>query len=182
MNEQSLYQERGPVWASWLGIMAIVFGIFLTAMHGNEVLSHIVYKPGTAAVQDIPINCREDELIEEGLSFAECNLMGTTVKNVIVSSPEWFRNFHITLSAVGVVMAIISIVMGILLLDFRAWIVKPAIFVFGSLLAIDMISFLAIVNTGPLLRAMYLWDTLLWALIHVVLMSATMAGQHLNSD
>ena len=30
-------QFKGPVWASWLGVISIVFGIFLTASHGNEL-------------------------------------------------------------------------------------------------------------------------------------------------
>lgn len=179
-NNQSkaVSASRYPAWASWVGIMAIVFGIFLTALHGNEVLTHIVYEPDTAAMHDLPIDCEADELAEEGITLEECNLMGTTVKNVILSSPDWFRSFHIQLSAVGVIVAIFSIFIGIALVDFRSWAVKPAILTFGALLVIDVIGFLAVVNTGPLLRAMYLWDILLWALIHLILVAGTLAGSH----
>ena len=169
---------ESPLWAGWLGIMAIVFGIMLTASHGNEVLTHIVYAPDTAAVHDLPIKCKPDELEEEGISLDECNLMGTNVKNVILSSPDWFRGFHITLSAIGTVIAILSVIVGIALVDYRKCIVKPAIGIFGVLLVIDVINFLAVVNTGPLLRAMYLQDTLLWAVIHLMLVAAALAGYH----
>jgi hypothetical protein len=176
--EASRVNSFQPAWTSWLGVMAILFGIFLTAAHGNQVLSHLVYEPDSAAMHDISIDCEEDELEEEGITLEECNLMGTTVKNVILSSPDWFRDFHIGLSAVGIVVALVSVFVGILLVDYRSWVVKPAIVVFGALLAIDMIGFLTVVNTGPLLRAMYLWDILLWALIHLVMTAGALAGFH----
>ena len=178
MNTTNQGGVESPLWSGWLGIMAIVFGIMLTASHGTEVLSHIVYKPDTAAVHDLPIKCKPDELEEEGISMDECNLMGTTVKNIILSSPDWFRSFHITISAIGTVLAILSVFIGIALVDFRKCIIKPSIVIFGSLLAIDVIRFLAVVNTGPLLRAMYLQDTLLWAVIHLMLIAAALAGYH----
>mgnify|MGYP006157039015 CR=1 FL=1 len=161
--------------SAWLGIMAIVFGVFLAAMHGNEMLTHFVYAPDTAAMYDLPVDCEEDELAEEGITLEECNLMGTTVKSVILSSPDWFHDFYIGLSAVGVVMAVLSIIVGIMLVDYRRWIAVPAVMTFGSLLLIDVIAFLAVINTGPLLRAMYLWDILLWALIHLSMTAAALA-------
>lgn len=175
---QSNQTVGAPFWASWIGVMAIIFGVYLTAVHGNEVLTHVVYAPDTAAVHDIPIDCEEDELIEEGITLEECNLMGTNVKNIILSSPDWFRGFHITLAAIGTIVAIFSVFIGIALVDFRSWVIRPAILTFGTLLAIDVIGFLAVVNTGPLLRAMYLSDILLWALIHFMLTAAVLAGHH----
>ncbi|HSR63622.1 MAG TPA: hypothetical protein VLN56_09480 [Gammaproteobacteria bacterium] len=169
---------EGPGWASWLGIMAIAFGIYLAAVHGTEVLSQIVYAPDTAAVHDVPIDCEEEELVEEGISLEECNLMGTTAKNVILSSPDWFRSFHIGLSAIGTIIAIVSVFIGIALVDYRKGVVVPAILTFGLLLAIDIIGFLAVVNAGPLLRAMYLSDTLLWSLIHLIMIAGLLAGFH----
>lgn len=157
-----------------LGIMAIVFGIFLAAMHGNEILTHFVYAPDTAAIHDLPVDCDDDELEEEGISLEECNLMGVAVKHVILSSPDWFREFYIGLSVVGVVLAALSICVGILLVDYRRWVVTPAVLTFGSLLLVDLIAFLALINTGPLLRAMYLWDVLLWALIHLSMTAAAL--------
>lgn len=179
---QSNQLNEAPFWATWVGTMAIIFGVFLTAVHGTEVLSHIVYKPGTAAVQGIPVDCESDELAEEGISLEECNLMGTTVKNVILSSPDWFRSFHIGLAAAGTIVAVFSVFIGIGLVDYRRWIIKPAIITFGLLLTIDVTAFLAIVNTGPLLRAMYLADILLWAVIHLMLTAAILAGYHMSEQ
>ena len=56
----------GPAWASWLGIVAVIFGILQTAEHGNEWMTQKVIAPGTAAVQGIAPRCPEDELVEEG--------------------------------------------------------------------------------------------------------------------
>ncbi|HKK15832.1 MAG TPA: hypothetical protein VJ981_03935 [Gammaproteobacteria bacterium] len=179
---QSNQVNEAPFWASWIGILAIIFGIFLTAVHGTEVLSHVVYAPDTAAVHDIPIDCKEDELDEEGISLEECRLMGTTVKNVILSSPDWFRSFYIGLTTLGTIVAVFSVFIGIALVDYRSWIIKPAILTFGALLAIDVTAFLAVVNTGPLLRAMYLGDILLWALIHLIMTAALMAGYHQSEN
>jgi len=181
-NNQLNAETEGPPWAGWLGIMAIAFGIYLSAVHGTEVLSHIVYAPDTAAVHDVPIDCEEEELVEEGISLEECNQMGTTVKNVILSSPDWFRSFHIGLSVIGTIVAIISVFIGIALVDYRKGIVVPAILTFGLLLAIDITGFLAVVNTGPLLRAMYLSDTLLWSLIHLIMIAGLLAGLHSQSE
>tara|TARA_B110000858_G_scaffold3502_1_gene4064 strand:+ start:38471 stop:39034 length:564 start_codon:yes stop_codon:yes gene_type:complete len=161
--------------SAWLGIMAIVFGVFLSAVYSNEILTHFVYAPDTAAMYALPVDCDDDELAEEGITLEECNLMATTVKSVILSSPDWFRDFYIGLSAVGVVMAVLSIFIGIMLVDYRRWVVVPAVLTFGSLLLIDIIGFLAVINTGPLLRAMYLWDILLWALIHLSMTAAALA-------
>jgi hypothetical protein len=171
--------------SAWLGIMAIVFGVFLSAMYSNEILMHFVYAPDTAAMYDLPVDCDDDELAEEGITLEECNLMATTVKSVILSSPDWFRDFYIGLSAVGVVMAVLSIFVGIMLVDYRRWIVVPAALTFFSLLLIDIVGFLAVINTGPLLRAMYLSDILLWALIHLFMTAAALARisqQHAVSD
>ena len=72
-------------------------------------------------------------------------------------------------------MAVLSIFIGIMLVDYRHGIVVPAVLTFGSLLLIDVIAFLAVINTGPLLRAMYLWDILLWALIHLSMTASALA-------
>ena len=43
------YSSNAPAWSSWLGIITIVFGIFLTASHGNEILKQVVIAPDSAA-------------------------------------------------------------------------------------------------------------------------------------
>lgn len=170
--------QAAPFWASWLGVIAIIFGILSTASHGTEVMKQFVIKPDSAAVQGKPLKCPEDELEEEGISMEECELMGTTVKNMIVSRPDWFRHFQILMSIAGTLLAMGSIFIGIALLDYRSWVVTPAILIFGALAGIDIVTFLAVVNTGPLFRAMYLQQILLWFFIHTLMTAGAIAGQH----
>ncbi len=173
--------DQGPAWKCWLGIVTIVLGLLLTVSHGNEAMIQVVAAPDSAAVQDKPLKCREDELIEEGLSLMECQLMATTMKNLIVSSPDWFRCFQMTLMAIGTVIAALSVFIGIALFDNRSWASKLAVFTFASLLAIDVIEFIAVVNTGPLLRAHYLWNVFLWFVLHLMLTSAAFVGLQAES-
>lgn len=172
---------ESPAWASWLGVVAIVLGIFLAAVHGTELTKQIVIAPETAAVQGKPLKCHEDELVEEGISLAECELMATNIKSMIVSRPDWFRDFQITLSSVGIIVALVSIFVGIALVDYRRWAPFAAVLTFGALLVIDLIGFLAVVNTGPLLRAFYLWQILLWFIIHLMMTVGAVAGLHNES-
>jgi hypothetical protein len=176
-NDNSNSRSAGPAWASWLGAVAIVFGIFLAADQGNELMKQIVIAPDSAAVQDKLLKCPEDELEEEGISMAECELMATNIKNMIVSRPDWFRAFQITLMTIGILVAAGSILVGVALVDYRQWAPTAAIVIFGGLLAIDLIGFMAAVNTGPLLRATYLWDILLWFIIHLMMLAGAFAGR-----
>jgi hypothetical protein len=48
---------------------------------------------------------------------------------------------------------------------------------FGALAALDVIGFVAVVNAGPLLRDFYLWQLLLWFLIHLMMTVAAVVGR-----
>lgn len=168
---------QGDIAGAWLGIIAIVFGVLLAASDANEWLIQAVISPDSVAARGIESECPEDQLEEEGLSAAECRLMVSQVRIMIVSRPEWFRAFQMGLAAVGAVAALISIFVGIALVDGRRWAPSGAVIVFGALLAIDLIQFMATVNTGPLLTAVYLWNILLWFFIHLCMTVAAVAGR-----
>ncbi len=165
-----------PAWASWLGVVAVIFGILLTAAHGNEWLTQKVITPDSAAAQGIPPRCPEDELIEEGISVEECELLVAKVNMVIVSRPDWFRGFQLWLAAIGTAVAFWSVFAGVALVQYRDWAPRAALITFALLLAIDIIGFVAATNTGPLLRAAYLWDITVWFFIHLVMTAGAIAG------
>ena len=165
-----------PAWASWLGIVAVIFGILGTATHGNEWMIQQVLTPDSAAARGIPPKCPEDELVEEGISVAECELMVAKVNIMIASRPEWFRGFQIGLAAIGTAVAFGSIFVGVALVQFRHWAPRAAVIIFAALLAIDAAGFVAATNTGPLLRAAYLWNILTWFFIHIVMTAGAVAG------
>ncbi len=168
--------SSGPAWASWLGVVAVIFGVLQTAAHSNEWMTQKVIAPGTAAVQGIPPKCPEDELVEEGVSRAECELMVAKVRIMIASRPDWFRGFQMVLASLGALVAFGSIFIGAALVQYRSWAAHAAVITFAGLLAIDAVGFAAAINTGPLLRATYLWDTLLWFFIHLVMTAGAVAG------
>lgn len=166
----------GAAWASWLGIVAVLFGILQAAEHGNEWMMQKVIAPGTAAVQGIAPRCPADELVEEGISSAECELMTAKVRIMMVSRPDWFRDFQMGLALLGAAVALGSIFIGSALVQYRSWAPRAAVITFAGLLAIDAVGFAAATNTGPLLRATYLWDILLWFSIHLVMTAGAIAG------
>jgi hypothetical protein len=166
----------GPAWASWLGIVAVTFGILGTADHGNEWMTQKVITANSAAVQGIPPRCPEDELIEEGISLAECELMTAKVRIMIVSRPNWFRGFQMGLALIGAIISFGAIFVGAALVQYRSWAPRVAVLTFTALLAIDALGFAAAINTGPLLRATYLWHILLWFFIHLTMTAGAFAG------
>ncbi len=168
--------SSGPGWASWLGVVAVIFGILQTAAHSNEWLTQKVIAPDTAAVQGIAPRCPEDELVEEGVSSAECELMVAKVRIMIASRPDWFRGFQMGLSTLGALVAFGSVFIGAALVQYRSWAPHLAVITFAGLLAIDAAGFAAAINTGPLLRATYLWNSLLWFFIHLVMTAGAVAG------
>lgn len=178
--EPSTVESRpvGPAWASALGVVAVVLGIFLAAMHGNELMSQSVL---TLANQggslETPAECPEEELIEENLSLGECLQMVNNVEGVLLSRPEWFRGFMIVLMSVGTVMAFVSILVGAILVDYRRWAPAAAVVVFAVLAGIDLLGFIGALNTGPILRAMYLSQTLLWFAIHLMMTLGAFVGR-----
>lgn len=177
-NPANRPEHIGPPWGSWLGIIAVVLGVFLTASHGTELMKQAVITQSAPAGEQFPASdCPEDEIEEEGLSVAECEQMVTNVRGIILSTPHWFPNFQMGLAFVGTVLAFLSILVGSALLNYRRWAPVAAIPTFGALAAIDVLGFLAVVNTGPILRSLYLWNILLWLIIHMMMTVAAVAGR-----
>lgn len=172
-------QSEGPAWASWLGAITIVFGILLTTSHGNEWMKQAVITHSMPASGEMPAaDCPPEELEEEGLSLAECEHMVDNVKGIALSAPDWFPGFQMVLSGIGTVIAFLSIIVGAALVNYRGWAPTVAILTFAALIAIDVIGFMAAVNSGPILRQIYLGDILLWFFIHLIMIVAAVAGRH----
>ena len=167
-----------PDWASRLGVVAILLGVLLAAWHGNEwmKISIVGTPPYTIATMPEP-DCDEDEITEEGLTLEECHQLAFAVQDISISSPDWFQSFHITVSATGTLLALLSIFAGVALVDYRPWAPGAAVAVFGGFALLDAVSFTGVVNTGPLLRQMYLWTVLLWFFIHLAMAVAAMVGR-----
>jgi hypothetical protein len=160
----------GSAYPGSLGIVAIVLGVFSTAMYGNELMKQaIITQPVAGGEAIAPADCPADELEEEGLSLAECRQLAYAVHDISISSPGWFKSFHMAVSAAGTVLSLVSVVVGIALVDGRRWAATAAVSVFGALAVLDAVSFTGVVNTGPLLRQMYLWSILLWFFIHLIM-------------
>ncbi|PCJ25207.1 MAG: hypothetical protein COA96_07855 [SAR86 cluster bacterium] len=168
INEQSNVQS--PV--AWLGAIAVLFGLLLLASQGNELLKQVVIAPGSIAELGVEAQCRADELEEEELSLQECQLMVSNIQIILASSPDWFRSFQITLSCVGGIAAIFSILSGFSIVGGQKKKSRMWIFSFALLLLIDIAGFIAAVNIGPMLRAQYLWPLMLWFFIHLCLLLA----------
>jgi len=169
--------EAGPAWESWLGIVAIVLGVLLTAAHGTEWMKQVVIAAATPDDGRLSAaECPEDELIEEGLSAEECAQLVSNVRNLVVSAPRWFPAFQTALAAVGTVIAFASIIVGAALLNNRPWAPAAAVVMFSALAAVDAVGFVGAVNAGPILRDVYLWSFLLWFLIHLMMTMGAAAG------
>ena len=161
--------DRG---SSWLGVTSVLFGLLLLASQGTELLKQTVITAGSAAEQGIAAACRLDELEEEGLSRQECELLVSSVQITLASSPDWFRSFQLGLSAFGCIAVLFSLQVGFKLVNGKRLSGRWGITSFALLLAIDVAGFIAAANTGPLLRAQYLWPLLLWFFIHLCLLIA----------
>ncbi|MGH8533202.1 MAG: hypothetical protein ACREV1_10895, partial [Gammaproteobacteria bacterium] len=86
--------------------------------------------------------------------------------------------FQMALASAGITMASLSIVVGAALVNYRTWAPAAAVLTFGALTAIDVIGFMAVVNTGPISREMHLWNILLWFFIHLMMTVGAVAGRH----
>ncbi len=172
---EAVREGGAPTWAAALGVVAIVFGMLMAAAQGNELMAQSVIGPDTAAARNIPVDCRADEAEQEGVSLAECELMVANVRIMIASRPAWFRRFGQGLALLGTVAALGSIVIGLALTGSRPWAGDAAVLVFGALLVVDVAGFTAAFYTGPLLRALYLWNTLVWLFIHMCLVAGAVA-------
>ncbi len=175
--------NNSPSWASILGVVAIMLGVFLTAVHSNEAMKQMVI------VEHMPVSgimpeadCPEDELEEEGISVAECEYLIDHVKGIAMSAPDWFPSAQATLSLVGAALAFVSIIIGGALVNYTPWASKAAVAVFTGLAAIDLLQFAAVVNTGPTLREVYLGGILLWFVLHLMLLVGAVAGRHTEAS
>lgn len=157
----------------WIGVTSVLFGVLLLANHGNEILRQSVIAPGVAI--ESAADCRPDELEEENLSLRECQLMVSNVQIVLASSPSWFRSVSICLYLLGFVSALLSLVFGMRFVSSPNSAQRPLRASFVSLVAIDMLIFMAASTTGPLLRSIYLWPNLLWLFIHLALLAAVLS-------
>jgi hypothetical protein len=169
---------KAPDWASRLGVIAILLGILLAAWQANEWLKLVIVgePPYTVATMPEP-DCDEHELAEEGLSLAECHQLAYVVHDISISAPAWFKSFHIAVSAAGMALALLSVAVGIALVEYRRWAPAAAVTVFGALAVVDIVAFTGVVNTGPLIRQMYLWTILLWFFIHLAMAVGAVVGR-----
>ena len=157
----------------WIGVTSVLFGVLLLANHGNEILRQSVIAPGVAI--ESAADCRPDELEEENLSLRECQLMVSNVQIILASSPSWFRSVSICLYLLGFVSALLSLVFGMRFVSSPNSAQRPLRASFVSLVAIDLLIFMAASTTGPLLRSIYLWPNLLWLFIHLALLAAVLS-------
>lgn len=166
-----------PAWTTCLGIIAVLFGALFAAAQSNELLVQTVIAPGTAAAQGVPIECREDEAEEEGISVAECELMVANVRIMLESRPAWFRDTQRALTLLGALVSFFSILVGVALVDARGWATSAAVWTCAVLLAVDAAGFGTALYTGPLLRAAYLWNGLVWFSIHLCMAAGAIVGR-----
>ena len=173
------HSNAAPLWASWIGIIIIVMGVYLSASHGNQLVKYWVLD-GVPSVEMAEYNykCPEDELEEEGITLEMCKQKTANVDTILLSVPDWFRGFQVPLMLLGTIVAFSSIFVGVALIEYRTIAPLAATVVIGALLLIDIAGFMAVVITGPLTRQLYLWDILLWCFIHAILLSAIIAGRH----
>jgi len=150
----------------------MLFGLLLLASHGNELLKQSVIGPGSAADLGAAADCRADELEEEQLSLQECQLMVSSVRIILSSSPAWFRVYQLSLSSLGIVVTLFSLATAFGLVTRLKPFLRLAMLSTALLLLIDTAGFIAAVNTGPLLRAQYLWPLMLWFCIHLCMLVA----------
>jgi hypothetical protein len=159
--------------------VAIVLGVFLTASHGNEWMKQSVLLEFAPQGQEWPAPvCPPEELEEEGLSQAECEFMVQYARGVWISAPGWFPKAQMLLSAAGTILALISVILGGALVNYKSTAVVPAIATFAALTFVDAAQFAAVVNTGPILRSLYLSTVLLWLVIHIMMTVGAVAGRH----
>jgi hypothetical protein len=175
--ESTPHQAKQPAWANCLGTIAVLFGILFTAAQGNELMIQAVIAPDSAAARNIPADCRKDEAEQERVSLAECELMVANVKIMIASRPSWFRGVQMGLALLGTLVAFGSILVGVALVDYRRWAPGAAVITFATLVALDGVGFMTAFYTGPLLRALYLWNILLWFSIHLCMTLGAVAGR-----
>ena len=156
------------------GIVVVVLGVLFAADQGTEWMKQAVIA-GAPHVHAVKPVCPRDELEEEGLSVAECEHLLTNVRGYVSSAPGWFPAVKTVLSAIGTVLALLSIGTGAALVDRHRWATHAVLATFGVLVVVDLGNFIATVNAGPTLRAIYLYDVMLWFFIHLAVTVAVIA-------
>ena len=86
------------------------------------------------------------------------------------------------LALIGTLAAFASILVGLALVDFRGWAPRAAVMSFAFLAALDAAGFLGALYTGPMLRALYLWNLFLWFSIHLCLTAGALTGRRMESE
>ena len=168
-NDQ--HQEATSI-SVWLGTTVVLFGILLFAQQANELLKQTVITPGSSAAMGANANCRPDELIEEDLSLEECRLLVSSVQIILASSPDWFRPAQLGLSMTGGIATVLSLIIGFGTINGNTRLQHLGPRCFAFLLLLDICGLVAAANTGPLLRAQYLWPLLMWIFIHLCMLMA----------
>ena len=87
-----------------------------------------------------------------------------------------------TLALFGTILAFMSVIIGGALVNYTSWSSTAAIAVFTGLALVDLLQFAAVVNTGPVLRDVYLWSILLWLILHSMLLVGAIAGRHTEAE
>lgn len=162
--------ESAKTNVSWLAVVIMLFGLLSLASHGTEMLKQAVIGPGSSADLGFAADCRADELEEEQLSLEECQLMVSNVRIILSSSPDWFRPYQLAFSSLGIAATLLSLVTAFSLINRKSPPLRLAIVSITLLLFVDVAGFVAAVNTGPMLRAQYLWPLLLWISVHLCML------------
>jgi hypothetical protein len=143
------------------------------------VLKQAVITQSMPASGEMPAaDCPDEELEEEGISLAECEYMVSHVEGIASSTPDWFPSVQMGLTFAGMILAFISIIIGGALVNHTSWASSAAVLTFGALVLVDLLQFAAVVNAGPILRDLYLWNILLWFVIHLMMTTGALAGRH----
>lgn len=168
-----------PNWASILGVVAIMLGVFLTGLHGTEAMKQSVIATHMPASGEMPAaDCPEEELEEEGISVAECEYLVDRVEGFAMSMPDGFADKYMTLAVIGTILAFASVIIGGALVNYTSWSSSAAVVVFVGLAIVDVLQFAAVVGTGPIIRDLYLSNILLWLILHSMLLVGAIAGRH----
>ncbi len=167
-----------PGWASILGVVVVVLGVFLTAAHATEWLKQSVLSANVPPSGIMPdADCPPAELEEEGISEAECEYLVDHVRGLMLASPDWFPAAMGTLAIMGTILAFVSVIVGGALVNHTPWASVAAIGVLGGLVLIDILQFGTVALAGPILRDAYLGNFFLWFLLHLMLVTGVFAGR-----
>lgn len=161
---------------SGFAVVLMLFALLAAASHGNELLKQSVLLPAAEGISEADLDCREDELQEEGISLEECGLMLSSVRVALASSPDWYRSFQILNSSLGLALALASA--GVAIRIYNNYEVRNfALLAFVGLIIVDLAGLLAAVNLGPLLRTQTLWPGIQWLVTHLCFLVALLAQE-----